>query len=318
MRMISCHTAFVLAIAADRALQPVLQHGARAFGQAKPNEEVGFVAAAVLGGVPRIARAWRPILRKESLKLTMHGVFCHQSPKATFNTPAGAPQTCELADLLIVVEDLTKAGPVRRWAVLIQAKMAGPGGGKTLSDDGDKKQLRLMSHWPQFRLAGGFDTRWRDFSTCRHPGTTLQCGHYGLITKGTPPLWHQQSPSRLLVPQGLQLGAFMAMMLDSPRTGCGREATGTGNDWSSTVEDLMQRTYANVFSHKAGFGAGRTLPRGHTAFAYYETRDTHQYSFWPGRRGLPLPSGGKTDRPREETAPQEDGISLIRIGITRD
>lgn len=304
-----------LALAADSALLPILQQGAPF--QNKPRHEVGFVAAAVLGGVPAIANAWRPILQPVGYQLKISGVFCHQAPEATFTDLNGVTRSCELADLLLVVEDLTSATQNRRWATLIQAKMAAAKGGKTITEKRDLRQLDLFTRWPAFKLPSGYCSKPRDFSTCSYSGTTLDCGSYGLINKQPNPKWHQQAPAKTMPPGGHQLGSFLAHMLTTGLSGFGREATGTGDDWSRTVEDLMNVTFTKAFNYATGFGQ-KSQSRGKMAMAFMEFdgwhREDHMNYIYIG--DFP-PSGWPPEYP-EEGDPEGNGISILRVGIMRD
>jgi hypothetical protein len=306
-----------LASAADTALRPVLKTGAVAHGQTTPTGEVGFVAAAVLGGVPAIAGAWRPILGPAGYKLRVNGVFCHQTPQATFSDTSGVSRTCELADLLVVIDDLTGGSQNRRWATLIQAKMAASSGGKTITQAMDLRQLDLYTRWPSFTLPAGYHPAPRDFSTCSYAGLAFDCGRYGLIDGQPNPLWHQQSPALAMPAGGLELGAFLAHMVEAGQTGFGREATGTSDDWSRTVEELMTVAYANVFNYAAGFSGPRS--RGHTAIAFsvsdLEQSPEHVFQIIFG--GEPPPSGGRPEQP-DDFAPDGGAVSVLRIGIARE
>jgi hypothetical protein len=307
----------LLAMAADNKLMSVLQNGAR--GQARPSGEVGYVAAVVRGGVPAIARAWQPILEPAGYQLVITGVFCHQAPQATFTDSSYLPATCELADLLVVIDELNRGAVGRRYATLIQAKMADFGGGKTINGKMAKRQLHLFEHWPTFTLPAGYDQAPRDFSSCRHPGKPIDCGRYGLITKH--PRWNQQKPASSMPGGGTQLGSFFAKMVEDGQTGYGREATGTGDDWSRTVDELMTVTYANVFNYARGFGPGNPQPRGQTACAF-TTQSWPSYldddwnNFHLGG-DIPPPSGPLFRRV-EEGPPPGDNISVLRIGIIRE
>lgn len=308
-----------LAAAADAALLSVLQKGAIAYGQTRPTGEVGFVAAAVLAGLPAIACAWAPILRPAGYQLWINGVFCHQTPQATFTDSKGVTKPCELADLLVVVDDLTIGKARRRWATLIQAKMADASGGKTINKTNDLRQLDLFLHWPEFTLSPGYCPRTRDFSTCQHNGNLLDCGRYGLIDKQPAPDWHQQAPAKKMPSGGHRLGSFLAHMVESGQVGFGREATGTGDDWSRTVEELLQVTYANVFNYVTGFGPNNPQPRRRAAVAYMASGGPQDFSWYINpmfEQGGP-PSGGRPDYPAAED-PEGVGISLLHIGIARD
>lgn len=308
-----------MATSADAALRIVLTNGATAFGQAPPRGEVGFVAAVVLEGVPAITRAWSPILRPYGYRVKVSGVFCHQSPEATFTDLSGVRAPCELADLLLVVDDLTAGATGRRWAALVQAKMAQTGGGKAITGTKDLRQLDLLTRWPPFTLSSSYQLGSRDFSTCSHGGAPGDCGRYGLIGRQPNPVWHQQAPAQTMPMGGYELGSFLAHMVESGQIGFGREATGTGDDWSRTVEELMQVTYTNLFSYVTGFGPNNPQLRGRTAMAFM----TPELWPWPYyyldhlTGEIKLPSGGRPDDP-DEGVPGGGGISILRIGIARD
>ena len=213
--MVPSHLIPSLARAADAAINGVLKTGATHAGQSTPTGEVGFVAAMVIGGVHALANAWTPILNPAGYSVKIAGVLCHQTPMVDFVDAAGAPQRCELADLLVVVDDLTGSPPAPRHALLVQAKMAAVGGGQMLTGTQDLVQLELLSRWPRFVLPPTFSPRSRDFSTCRHPGVVLDCGRYGLIDPQPAPAWRQQPPARS-TPRGvLELCSLLAQMLES-------------------------------------------------------------------------------------------------------
>jgi len=147
------------------------------------------------------------------------------TPKVDFIDAAGSSQRCELADLLVVVDDLTGATPGPRWAVLVQAKMAAADGGQILTRPGDLVQLELLSTWRKFTLPPTFSLSSRDFSTCGHAGSALDCGWYGLIDPQPAPAWRQQPPAASMPAGGMELGSFLAHMVESGQTGYGPEAT---------------------------------------------------------------------------------------------
>jgi hypothetical protein len=298
-----------LAAAADTEVDRALRHGAGAFKQKQPTGEVGFVAAFVLGAVPEIAQVWRPILRPAGLSVKMTGVFVHQSPYVDFDDYAGVPRTCELADLLVVADDLTASGSGRRMATLVQAKIADPGGGVALSDQGDLNQLDLLSRWPPFKLPKRFPPGDRDFSTCTHPGSKQDCGRYGLIDKQPNPDWFQQAPANPLPAGGARLGTFIAHMLEDGQVGYGREATGLSDDWSRTVDELMRTTGGTAFSYVAGFQKQRPL-RGHFAMAFViDTALQRGHGIWFDAQP---PSGG---RPEQLDGRDAEGINLVHIAV---
>jgi hypothetical protein len=300
----------LLESAADKEINKILRTGATSVNQKIPNGEVGFVAAFVLGGVPAIAAAWQPLLKPHHLSVRMSGVFCHQTPMATFIDSSGAPRTCELADLLIVVDDLTSGAPTARWAVLIQAKIASATGGQKLTKQGDLNQLDLLTHWPRFTLPSGFATGQRDFSTCAHAGSVIECGRYGLIDKQPKPIWHQQAPANPMPAGGDELGTFLARMVEG-RSGYGRKATGLSDDWSRTVDELMKVTAGLAFTYAAGLKGSHQ--RGNSALALVIAHDSPSFASGRWASGPP-PAGGKSERPPD--GPSE-GINLVHIGISR-
>ena len=303
-----------LGAAANPAVKSSLKIGAARFRQNTPTGEVGFVAAFVLGAVPDIAAAWRPILRPHGYSVKMTSVFCHQTPRASFTDSAGAQRSCELADLLIVVDDYTKTKPGQRWAALIQAKMAKSGGGQTLSGQGDRTQFDLMSNWPSFTLPSAFAPGRRDFKICPHPGSALDCGRYGLIEPQPNPRWQQYAPALSMPPGGQELGTFIAHMVEQGQTGYGREATGSRDDWSRTVDELLTITAAQTFTYKTGFRTPQS--RGHSAiarmFAMPVQPPPQPRAPSGGSAGMAPPSGGKTDV-RFDGEPE--GVSVLRIEI---
>jgi hypothetical protein len=112
----------------------------------KPPEE-DFVASLILLGLPRLDALWRPLFRHWGMRLSLTGVFCHQTPKASFQR-AGKNEAPELADLLIVRRHESKTNS-KQVAVLIQAKMSGSGKLRLPADD---PQLDLYTTWPEFML----------------------------------------------------------------------------------------------------------------------------------------------------------------------
>lgn len=309
-----------LATAANIAVDNALLHGAR--GQKRPTGEVGFVAAVVLGAIPDIAAAWRPILHPHGYSARFTGVFCHQAPMVRFTDTSGRARRCELSDLLVVVDDLTGHAPGRRWAVLVQAKIAKIGGGKSLSGTQDLAQLDLMTHFPPFALPATYAPGNRDFSNCLHAGATIDCGRYGLISTQPVTQWNQQAPALSMPAGGDQLGSFIAGMVETGQTHFGREATGMADDWSRTVEELITVSSAQAFNYAAGFSGSQ--PRNVTAIAFVVDPYHASYPFpllpYPSYfyNGGDLPTGGRPDDPEGPGDEREGGgISFLRIGIGR-
>lgn len=268
-----------------------------------------LVAAVVIDAIPEIAMHWEPILSYAGLSATYSAVFCHQSPVATYQGSKCHKLSCELADLLLVVDDSTGGALVRRRAVLVQAKMSKSQGGKTLSGSSDLTQLGLYSRWPAFELGSGFASGLRSFSNCRHPGEDVHCGRYGLIG-GLPPLWHQQAPAQSMPSGGDELGTFLARMVEN-RFGYGREATGIADDWSRTVEELMRITFTKVFR----FPRTRLIHSRGVSMSFFEVSADNTVGL---RIGSHEDEGGGSSGDEtdlfEEQAP-DAGISLLHIEV---
>lgn len=300
-----------LAYWANIAIVDSLTNGA--FGQNKPTGEVGFVAAIVLGAVSSISTTWRRVLQPHGFSIRLTGVFCHQTPRASFTDSTGNMVACELADLLVVVDDLTSGHLSTRRAVLIQAKMAQRGGGKTLASMRDLIQLDLLSNWPPFTLPSSFAPGARDFNTCKFAGSPVDCGRYGLIEPQPSPKWKQHAPAQSMPHIGEDLGTYLAHMVESGPVGYGREASGTGDDWSGTVNELLNVTGSLVFAHVAGFQGKRPRKNVQVAFATSSSIDLARFF-----TDTQLPTGGKPERPDYEEEAGGQGISLIHIGVERD
>lgn len=301
-----------LETSADSAVNLALQMGAP--GQGTPTGEVGFVAAVVLGAVTGVAASWRTILQPLGLSVRIVGVFCHQSPQVEFTNTKGNRVSCELADLLVVVDDLSAGVPSNRRAALIQAKMASGGGGKRLRTKGELIQLELYRNWPQFVLPNKFATRPRDFLARPSTVGRMDCGKYGLIERQPSLRWMQQKPARKMPAGGDQLGTYIARMLQSGTHNYGRVAHIKGEDWSETVGELLSVTLGMSFSHAAGFR--RRQPRQNVQIAYAISEG--MYTTMPlYLRGGVIPTGGRPEGPGEEGTGEELGISVIHIGVER-
>ncbi|MEI8395040.1 MAG: hypothetical protein WCF85_09920 [Rhodospirillaceae bacterium] len=286
-----------------------------------PNDEVSFVAAFVLFGVAGVAGSWNKILNPLGLQVVSSGVVCHgRYTEAVFTDALGRKMRCELADLLVVIDD-NASTPNKRMAVLVQAKMADSGGGKHIKDVGDLKQHELLSKWPPFTLPKkNFDSRTRDFCTCAFPGKPLDCGWYGLIKDQPSPEWHQQAPAISMPAGGDKLGTFLANMAAS-QPDYGREAavSGRGDDWSFTVDELLRVTGSKgiLFSHKPGL-VGRH-PRYISAFGVHGRSiamiwSDHAILVPHHFYGMP-PFGGAPDDSDGE--PPEGGMSIAYFSISR-
>lgn len=247
--------------AADNAISHNLLHGSPGMTKPPRNGEVGLVASIVLGAVPDISRAWTPVLAGSGYALRMSGVFCHQAPMVRFkaNRSAQTEETCELADLLVVVDSYCVAGATR-FASLIQAKMASSAKRVKLMGPSSVRQLFLYQNWPTFEFSdGAYGTRRFNLrATCIE-----ESGTFGIIDRhlknslSTPPVWtqHPASPTPTSVSIEPTLGRFLADMVGRTGLNCGRRAFEGGvDDWSQVVDLLMKVTYDKVFRHVPTLG----------------------------------------------------------------
>jgi len=298
----------ILAKEADQAIDYALQNGTTGF-PGPPKIEPAFVAAFVLGAVADIAARWRPHLNRLGVRIRITGVYVHGAPMVDFTDSSGNPEQCELADLLLVLDDEKNGTLVDRQAVLVQAKMA-PGGTTKLTSSDDLAQCDLLSRWPPFTFsARDYRPHARDFSTCKHSGATIDCGRYGLIDdRPATPQWHQHVPSTSFVVSTYTLGSFMAEMAGPRHPASGCPALGTADDWSDTVEELLQVTRNKTLSLR------RALPgrhdRQHDALAMMEVSDKQPPVFMYG--------SGRQPPWEEEREPEEGGISTVHVVLERE
>jgi hypothetical protein len=312
--MVPAHLIATLGSAAYRALQPVLSTGA--IGQTRPSREEDFVAAFVLGAMPLIATAWSALLQPLGLSLTVRAIYCHGRPQVAFSRTglvANVPPSgsCELADLLLCIDD-TSGNLTTRRAALVQAKML-KGGTVSLSGS-DLVQLDLLQNWPAFTFQDpGYATRARDFTAGVSAAIATDSAAYGLIDKGASlPTWEQLAPARKLSPPGQDLGAYFAGLADSSAAATGRAAVvGASDDWSYTIDELLSFTGGkplNLASVPPGWSRGvRHLVR---FYALADPRTSFVFGF------------DYTDAPNPPDAPtvgderrREQGLSYVHVKI---
>lgn len=304
MPLVPSHLIQPMSNDADTALQTVFSSLAAA------RNEVDFIEAVVLSGVPGIAAAWRPILAGSGIALSIIGVFCHKTPLASFKTSS----RCELADLLIVVDDVTGGAVQDRRAVLVQAKLATSAGQVSIGTGGPSVQLDLYEHWHLFTLSSGYDPRSRDFGACTLPGATLDDGRYGIIDQfGASPLWTQVEPttSPMKAAGEPALGTFMAHMTEIGSRSYGREALAGGtDDWSFTVDELLTVTAGQSFVHRT-----RRHDRQVSAIALAIPAHPEPAS---QDRSMTFTQPPMLGGPRDFPDRAEDGISTIRVMLSRE
>lgn len=221
--------------------------------------EVATVADLVVNGTPAVETSWQSILAPQH-SVTFHAVFCHGSPYVDF-TYGGSFQTCELADLLLVMDYLDSTGWTRQ-AALIQAKMT-KSGLIAISGFGPGTQLDLYQNWPSFTFQpAAYSRHPRDFGTTISPVTDT--GRYGGIDLTlNAEEWRQVDPllqTPFVNSAGMLLGEFLARLADG-QNGVGATAShvvgkpsSNLDDWSFTVAELLHVT--GQLSHVAITRAG--------------------------------------------------------------
>ena len=161
--------------AAGRLVAAALQKG-NPPAVASPSNEPTAVAAVTWVAMPDIVAQWRPVLRPLGFKIALHSVFCHQSPQVSFLDRSGKTQRCELADLLIVVDETASGAIQDRRAVFVQAKMFSASGVISIST-ASRDQLELYELWPSFSFVSGpYKPVPRDFAGSGQPGSSNEFG----------------------------------------------------------------------------------------------------------------------------------------------
>jgi hypothetical protein len=305
-----------MAASANTVIENVLLVGASVM-RSPPRSEVGFVAAVTLGGITDIANAWIPLCNGAGLSIRLSGVFCHAAPLVNFKNGRRRWETCELADLLVVVDLGTGQGLVRR-AALVQAKMARAAKRVSLTGPSSNVQRDLYQNWyrfdfqdPAYEMSA---VNFRAGQGVAHTGTFGVIDHH----LRCPPVWtqHKASPIPTKVQKEPQLGEFIAEMAGGWRWGFGRLASPSlRTDWSKAVEKLLTVTYQRAFGHRPTLGSARPR-RGVTAIAYFDsaTMSDLRSEIWDGAGGDPPFDDGVI---RHEEG-MKRGLSLFHVMITRE
>jgi hypothetical protein len=286
-----------LATAADRSISDALDGSVAGWKPTAPADEAEAVAAVVSLGLPAAAAGWRATLRPLGYHAQITGVFCPTTPKVRFDDIHGQPQpACELADLLIIVEDGATQAPPDRRALLVSAKrtrqptraLSGP----------DLVQLDLYQRSPDFSFHNGpYPRNSRDIR--QPPGDPADSFAYGLVDllPGTVG-WEQLPPADpLLTGSGRSLGTTLAEMATGQ---AGRPAIPIGrDDWSSTVDELLRTTLSTVAGRHPG-----APPHGFTPLAFPSPAGGGDMGFVL----QPPPGGGD---------PSFRALSVIFVWLTR-
>lgn len=333
--MIPSHLLPLLAADAHPIARAYLRSGAP--GQATPSIEADYVAAIVIGAIGPIAITWGSRLRPAGISLTLQAVFCHGTPQVTFQ-PTGKHKyptktinrvvkgQCELADLLLVIDDTTgdpnQKKIAARRAALIQAKKLKSATSTRVALSGNElAQLDLLENWPAFEFASpGYTSGSRDFVAGAAPGVPATSGSYGVIDQyQVPPDWDQVPPAPPIQIPGVEFGTFLAGLADGGAAASGRAATPGGTDhWSSTIDELLSKTGVASLNLKSFHALPNPPARGISHMTYFHSGPSPgllQSVAWVMDSG----GQGRDDPPGEaRDADDPQGISTIRLIVSRD
>jgi len=239
---------------ANKVIEDVLVNGGAR--SKPPRGEVSAVSSIVLDGFDGIANSWNPELIRDGYKIDLTAVFTHCRPWVTSSVGR-----CELADLLIVVDDRTSGQHISdRRAVLVQAKRLS-NKKPAIKGKRDEVQFDLMFGWPSFTFEDpAYDKKARNFKSRHAPGDPSLSGEYGWIDlNSTPRHWVQYlTMNARTFTADQHLGQYIAHMV-SGTDSYGREAKPGGlDDWSYTVDELLQITANRASSDLAGAYRGQS------------------------------------------------------------
>lgn len=252
----------------DATIHGILDTWQRCGNLGTKPQEPDFVAGLVLESTPLILNALTSVLSSSRISVSMSAVFCHQSPKVTFNGPQ---TTCELGDILIAYVHTPKVGQVRRNAILFQAKATATQPYQIKSTDTD--QLRLYTDWPDFvyNKSPPFLSGHKRFVT---PKTPHSGGQYLLIVNSHPTnpssglQGHQGTyPVGCCIPDNtlyhhadLASELFNLLIFRTGRPFEDKNTAATKKDWSLIVWDILETGINKAFNRKNS--ERRNSPRG--------------------------------------------------------
>ena len=108
-----------LAGLADQEIARALRGQAGALPPASRTEALGMLISEAL---PIAADAWDRLLARREIVVQFFGAFTFSAPQVEFADLSGHGRRCDLADVLVIVDDLSRA-PLDRRAALIRARM---------------------------------------------------------------------------------------------------------------------------------------------------------------------------------------------------
>lgn len=204
-------------------------------GAPAPLEAREAAGATISTALPAAADAWSSVLQTLGLKCQVIGAFSLGVPIVRFLS-GGIACRCGLADLMIIVDDLTGQTPDRRALLVRALSMAA-------NDEGAGwAEHQLFAEWPPFEFEnlaysrGPLGLRPASEAAAEISGCLAQID----LASGAAP-WTLLTPvdaGKDGVPRSL--GAALAFMAGGS---FGRKATpGGSDDWSRTLDELLRRT----------------------------------------------------------------------------
>jgi hypothetical protein len=226
-------------------------------------QEPDFVASLILNGTRILSKGWN--LALDPCHLSVTGVYCHQSPKVTFQDMNKT--SCELGDLLWCHVHTDRDGRSFRNAILYQAKVSHEQPYKSPRGD---DQYRLYSTWPEFSYVNRpLHGQIRKVT----PSTFRRGGQYLLIDDRPPqnPLSGLQNvfgtypigsclacnPIDDHAPLEEELTQSLLFLAGDPFDDYQTVEAGNGIGWSRVVWDLLKLAAEKAYRRKnIGIGSG--------------------------------------------------------------
>lgn len=261
-----------LAASANALIESALHHGHSGL-RCPPAGEVKAAHAVTLAGASQCGVAWSPLLDHLRYSVSSTAVFTHAAPiVGFFDTMSNSQINRELADLLVVVDQVQGANVVDRRAQLIQAKLAEDDGSIKLDDSGTG-QRNLYLKWPKFRMPAAYEARDWDLNDSSCQGLPYDGCRFGGISLGSSPRYWSQIPTAISMntSQGVALGTMLARMLEGLD---GREAKFQGQDpWSLLVDQLLEKSLNVAFPKSSS-----NMRQAKSMFLFH-SRGEHVFSF---------------------------------------
>jgi hypothetical protein len=297
-------------------------------------QEPDFVAGLVMEATPLVQSVLTSLLAPNGISVSMSAVFCHQTPRVSFDAPR---VSCELGDLLFAYVHTTKSGRSRRNAILFLAKASARQPYRISGSDAT--QLRLYMDWSEFEYTNSsFLNGCRRSVTPKSPHAGAQylliddrplhepmSGLVGL--PGTYPVGCCMPDVDLQDHTHLASELFNLLIFRTGRAFDDKQTAAKSNDWSQVVWDVLESGVKKAFNRK---NSGRSsAPRAvgdslamldGTAFAMMSsdqsTRTVAEILGRPAARYFYGSNEGEPPRDRDRQVAGDgpgSGVSLVLI-----